>query len=450
MADRMKQLLTKTKGDKVIWGVVLVLSFISLLAVYSSTGSLAYRMEKNSGYYLAKQVMVLGLGLLIIYYVHKINYTRFARWSVVLYLVSLPLLVYTLFFGTSLNEGSRWIKLPVIHLTFQTSDLAKLALFMFLARMLSIKQEVIKDFKKGFVPVLIPMLLTCALIAPANLSTALMLGITCSIVFFIGRVQVKHLMIMALAGIMCMCVLFTISKITGFGRAATWEQRIKDFTSDTKKDAKHQDVYQVEQAKIAIANGGLTGRGPGKSLQKNFLPHPYSDFIFSIIIEEYGLIGGGFVVMLYLLFLWRSVLIFKRCPFAFGAFLAVGLSITLVFQAMLNMAVNVHLVPVTGLTLPMISMGGSSIWFTSVAIGIILSVSKYVDEMEGERKNAARALALAEEAAGGEASEEETEEVAVAALKGNKNTEGVKAVAEEQVEKRGKAARVKVSKIPME
>ncbi|MBE2289094.1 MAG: FtsW/RodA/SpoVE family cell cycle protein [Chitinophagaceae bacterium] len=413
----MKQILTRTKGDKVIWGVVLVLSFISLLAVYSSTGSLAYRMEKNSGYYLAKQVMVLGLGLLIVYYVHRINYTRFAKWSVYMYLGSLPLLIYTLMFGTSLNEGSRWIKLPVINLTFQTSDLAKLALFMFLARMLTIKQDVIKDFRKGFIPVLVPMLLTCALIAPANLSTALMLGATCAIMFFIGRVQLKHLVFLAVAGFMCLSVVFTISKLTGVGRAATWERRVKDFFKEEDKNSKHQDVYQVEQAKIAIANGGLTGRGPGKSLQKNFLPHPYSDFIFAIIIEEYGLLGGTFVVLLYLLFLWRSVLIFKRCPFAFGAFLAVGLSVTLVFQAMLNMAVNVHLVPVTGLTLPMISMGGSSIWFTSIAIGIVLSVSKYVDEMEGERKNAARLAAVAAAEAEAEAA---SEEVAVAALKGKK------------------------------
>lgn len=417
MADGMKQILTRTKGDKVIWGVVLVLSFVSLLAVYSSTGSLAYRMEKNSGYYLAKQVMVLGLGLLIVYYVHRINYTRFAKWSVYMYLASLPLLVYTLAFGTSLNEGSRWIKLPVINLTFQTSDLAKLALFMFLARMLTIKQDVIKDFRKGFIPVLVPMLLTCALIAPANLSTALMLGATCAIMFFIGRVQLNHLLFLALAGFMCLSVVFTISKLSGVGRAATWERRVKDFFKEEDKNSKHQDVYQVEQAKIAIANGGLTGRGPGKSLQKNFLPHPYSDFIFAIIIEEYGLLGGTFVVLLYLLFLWRSVLIFKRCPFAFGAFLAVGLSVTLVFQAMLNMAVNVHLVPVTGLTLPMISMGGSSIWFTSIAIGIILSVSKYVDEMEGERKNAARLAAVAAAEAEAEAA---SEEVAVAALKGKK------------------------------
>lgn len=410
MADRMTQLLTKTKGDQVIWGVVLLLSFISLLAVYSSTGSLAFRTEKNSSYFLVKQVMVLGLGLLITYWVHRVNYTKFAKLAVILYLFSLPLLVYTLFFGTSLNEGSRWIRLPVINLTFQTSDLAKLALFMFLARVLSIKQSVIKDLRKGFIPVLLPMLVTCALIAPANLSTALMLGATCTIVFYIGRVQIKHLMLLAAVGFIGVSVLFTISKITGFGRAKTWEQRIKDYSGGggEKKAGEHEDVYQVEQAKIAIANGGLTGRGPGRSLQKNFLPHPYSDFIFSIIIEEYGLLGGSVVMVLYLLFLWRSILIFKRCPFAFGAFLAVGLSITLVFQAMLNMAVNVHLVPVTGLTLPMISMGGSSIWFTSIAIGIVLSVSRYVDEMEGERKGQAKNI---DEIVAQEEKIEETEEV---------------------------------------
>jgi cell division protein FtsW len=411
MSEQVRKLLTKTKGDHVIWGVVLVLSFISLLAVYSSTGSLAYRMEKNSSYYLVKQVMVLGLGLLIIYWVHRVNYTKFARIAVIMYLLSLPLLMYTLIFGTTLNEGSRWIRLPVLNLTFQTSDMAKLALFMFLARTLSVKQAVIKDLKDGFVPVLLPMLFTCALIAPANLSTALMLGATCSIVFYIGRVQVKHLLLLFVVGFMGISVLFTISKLTGFGRARTWEKRIEDFSGHSKKDGVQEDVYQVQQAKIAIANGGATGRGPGRSLQKNFLPHPYSDFIFSIIIEEYGLIGGAVVVMLYLLFLWRSILIFKRCPFAFGAFLALGLSITLVFQAMLNMAVNVHLVPVTGLTLPMISMGGSSIWFTSVAIGIVLSVSRYVDEMEGERKNNAKA-AVADEEQGeeeGEVKEEKKE-----------------------------------------
>jgi cell division protein FtsW len=394
----MQQLFSKTKGDQVLWAVVIILSFVSLLAVYSSTGTLAYRMEKNPAYYLIKQLMVLALGVMIIYWVHKVNYTKFAKVAVLLYMISIPLLLYTLFFGAKINEGSRWIKLPVINLTFQSSDLAKLALFMFLARMLSMKQNVIKDFKKGFMPVLIPVFLTCALIAPANLSTAMMLGFTCCILFFIGRVQVKHIAMLAVAGMISVVALFFISKATGIGRAATWEQRITDFMGSDKPGEEKEEVYQVLQAKIAIANGGVTGRGPGNSLQRNYLPEAFSDFIFSSIIEEYGLIGASVLVFLYLLFLWRSILIFKRCPYAFGAFLAVGLSITLVFQAMLNMAVNVNLVPVTGLTLPLVSMGGSSIWFTSIAIGVILSVSRYVDEMEGKKKGKSKPVVEAEEA----------------------------------------------------
>src|ERR1043165_3170458 len=256
------------RGDRVIWSVVLVLAFISLLAVYSSTRSLAYKMDKNASYYLIKQLSVLAVGLLIIYLVHRVNYTKFAKLSVLLYVISLPLLLYTLFFGTAINSGSRWIRLPVINLTFQTSDLAKLALFMFLARLLSIKQGSIKDLKKGFLPVLLPVGLTCALIAPANLSTALMLGATCCILFFIGRVQIKHIGMLAGAGLVGVVLLFAVSKMTGFGRAATWEQRIEDFMGGTKKDEngkeiKKEEVYQVQQAKIAIANGGVTGRGPG-------------------------------------------------------------------------------------------------------------------------------------------------------------------------------------------
>ncbi|HEY9176387.1 MAG TPA: FtsW/RodA/SpoVE family cell cycle protein [Flavipsychrobacter sp.] len=382
----MKQLLKQTKGDQVIWAVVIILSFISLLAVYSATGSLAYKHDTNANYYLVKQVIILGLGLIFIYFIHRVNYTKFARLAVLFYLISIPLLIYTLFFGVKLNEGSRWISLPGTGITIQTSALAQLALFMFLARMLSIKQAVIKDFKKGFLPVLAPVLLTAALIAPANLSTAVMIGITCCILFFIGRVRVRHILLLAFAGIIGGLLLYGVSKVTGFGRAETWEKRIVDFVGSDEDGKPKEEVYQVLHAKIAIANGGLTGRGPGNSQQRNFLPHSYSDFIYAIIIEEYGLIGGAMMVFFYLLFLWRSILIFRRCPYAFGAFLAVGLSTTLVFQAMLNMAVNVHLVPVTGLTLPLVSMGGSSVWFTSMAIGVILSVSRYVDEMEGKKK----------------------------------------------------------------
>lgn len=377
----MQSLLQKTKGDKVIWSVVIVLSLISLLAVFSSTQSLAYRMDKNSTHYLVKQLMVLALGIAIIYGVHRVNYLRFTKLAIIAYVVSIPLLVYTLFFGTTLNEGSRWIKLPGINLTFQTSDMAKLALFMFLARILSLKQNDIKDFKKGFLYALVPVGLTCALIAPANLSTALMLGFTCCILFYIGRVRMKHILMLALAGVMGLFALYLISKLTGVGRAETWEQRVKSFAGVGRQEPDLKgDDFQILQSKIAIASGGAFGQGPGKSEVKDYLPHGYSDFIYANIIAEYGLVGGAVVVFLYLLFLWRSIIIFKRCPYGFGAFLAVGLSITLVFQAMLNMAVNVHLVPVTGLTLPMISMGGSSIWFTSIAIGIVLSVSRYVDE----------------------------------------------------------------------
>lgn len=383
----MKQLFKYTKGDQVIWAIVFILAFISLLAVYSATGSLAYRNNTDAHHYLVKQLTVLGLGLGLIFIIHKINYKMFARWSVLFYIISIPLLAYTLLFGKTLNEGSRWIELPIINITFQTSAFAKLVLFMFLARMLSVKQNVIKDFKKGFLPVLTPVLLTVLFIAPANLSTAMMLGVTCCILFFIGRVQVKHILLLALAGLVGVILIYAFSKVTGIGRAETWEQRIIDYAGTGKDGEEKEDVYQVLHAKIAIANGGITGVGPGNSKQRNFLPHSYSDFIYAIIIEEYGLIGGTLVLFLYLLFLWRSILIFRRCPYAFGAFLAVGLSMTLVFQAMLNMAVNVHLLPVTGLTLPLVSMGGSSAWFTSIAIGVILSVSRYVDENEGKEKS---------------------------------------------------------------
>lgn len=374
----MKILAKYIKGDKVIWGIVILLSLLSSLAVYSATRSLAWRMNTSNESYLFKQISLLILGLLLIFVMHRINYTRFARFSAVLFLLSIPLLLYTLIFGTTLNEGARWIRLPIINLTFQTSDLAKLATFMFLAHRLGQKQKVIKDFKKGFLPVFFPMLLICFLIAWANLSTAILLGVTCCILFFIGRVSTKHIMLLAVVGGLGLFTIYGASKALGLGRGSTWEQRINSFVGDDDKG----DDFQITQAKIAIANGGILGKGPGGSWAKDYLPHPYSDFIYAIIIEEYGLVGGGALIAIYLLLLWRSILIFRRIPYAFGAFLAVGLGFTLVFQAMLNMAVNVHLMPVTGLTLPLVSMGGSSILFNSIAIGIILSVSRYVDEME--------------------------------------------------------------------
>lgn len=341
-------------------------------------------------------------GLAIIYFAHRINYTLYSRLALLLFLISIPLLIYTLFFGTEINEGSRWIRLPIIALTFQTSDLAKLALFMYLSRQLSRSQSEIKDFKKGFLPMIIPVGIICLLIAPANLSTALLIGATSMLLMFIGRVNFKH--IAGTIGLALIPVVLLIGLAVGYydkqeqrskelpallneGRVPTWIKRIQSFVYADKAES----AYQVQQAKIAIAKGGWFGLGPGNSEARNFLPHPYSDFIYAIIIEEYGLIGGVFVLFLYVLLLFRSIQLFKKCPFAFGAFLALALSFTLVIQAMVNMAVNVNLFPVTGVPLPLISKGGSSFLFTCMAIGILLSVARNVEKMEGKMKPAIEA-----------------------------------------------------------
>jgi cell division protein FtsW len=394
---------SRTKGDKIIWTSVILLALVSLLAVYSSTGLLAYKMYKgNTEIYLFKQFAFIIVGVLIIYFAHQVNYIIYSKVAKILFLISIPLLIYTLFFGVKLNEGSRWIRLPIINLTFQTSDLAKLALFMYLSRLLSKKQDVIKDFKKGFLPVIIPVAVVCILIAPANLSTALLIGATSMMLMFIGRARAKHLLLtiglalIPLIILICAAVIRHRSnegaietvKTEGrshlFIRVDTWINRVETFIYGST-EINNEDSYQVNQAKIAIAKGGWIGLGPGNSQQRNFLPHPYSDFIYAIIIEEYGLVGGAFVIFIYLLFLFRSIRIFKKCPFAFGAFLALGLSFTLAIQALANMAVTVNLFPVTGVTLPLISMGGSSFLFTCLAIGIILSVARNVEQLEGEK-----------------------------------------------------------------
>ena len=411
---KSSHILKRTRGDKVIWALVLLLVLVSLLVVYSATGSLAYKMYKgNTEVYLFKQIAFIAVGFCIIYFAHLVNYTIYSRVARVMFILSIPLLLYTLLFGVTLNEGSRWIRLPIINLTMQTSDLAKLALFMFVARLLSRKQNKIKDFKKGFLPVMIPIALTCMLIAPANLSTALLLGASCMLLLFIGRVSAKHLLLTI--GVALIPVLFLImaavirhkaggeeeavsttkeksSKLTG--RVSTWVSRVENFMYGGK-DADNDNLYQVNQAKIAIAKGGIMGAGPGNSEQRNFLSQAYNDFIYAIIIEEYGLMGGAFIIFVYLVFLYRSIRLFKRCPYAFGAFLALGLSFTLVIQAMANMAVNVNLFPVTGVTLPLVSMGGSSFLFTCLSIGIILSVARNVEQLEGKK------AALASQAAEG-------------------------------------------------
>jgi cell division protein FtsW len=369
------------KGDKMIWLIVFILFIFSMLAVYSATGTLAFKMEVNNSRYLFKQIIITLAGLLLMFGIHLIDYRYYSRVAQILWMLSIPLLIYTMFFGTELNSASRWITLPGVGLTFQTSDLAKLALIMYLARQLTIKQEQIDDFKQAFIPILFPVVLTAVLIAPENLSTAAILFFTSVFVMFIGRIAIKHiLLLVGVSGLVAglfLLLLFVLPDTLLKGRTLTWKHRIENFTKPVENG---EEDYQLLQAKIAIAKGGIVKLNPGGSDQRNFLPHPYSDFIYAIIIEEYGLIGGAFLVFLYLFLLYRCIRIVIKSPKAFGALLAVGLGTALVIQAMINMAVAVNLLPVTGVTLPLVSMGGSSVIFTSIAFGIILSVSRNVEE----------------------------------------------------------------------
>jgi cell division protein FtsW len=376
----------KIKGDRVIWAVVIILSVISLLVVYSSTGTLAYKFQSgNTEYYLFKHGFILLFGLALMYVTHKIKYTYFSGISLIAIFIAVPLLLLTLMKGSNLNEASRWLALPGTSLTFQTSDFAKLALIMYVSRVLSQKQDKIDSLKEAFIPVVIPVVIVCALILPANFSTAAVLFSTCFVMMFIGRISYKHLLSLLGMGLIAVLIILTVGKFAPkvFPRFGTWMKRIENFSSD-EKDAKGN--FQVEQSKIAIATGGIIGKGPGKSSQRNFLPHPYSDFIYAIIIEEYGLFAAFAIVLLYLILLFRGTRIATKSPRMFGSLLAFGCAFSLVFQAMINMAVATNLFPVTGQPLPMLSMGGTSIWFTSIGIGIILSVSAGDAQKEGVKE----------------------------------------------------------------
>lgn len=385
------------KGDRVIWAVVLLLAIFSVLVVYSSIVTLAYKYQDgNTEYYLFKHSIILFIGFLLMYFAHKINYRYYSRISQIALLLAVPLLLFTLISGVSVSDASRWLMIPIINQTFQTSDLAKLALIMFLARMLSKRQDNIKDFNSAFVPIMIPVLIVCGLILPANLSTAAMLFVTCLVLMFIGRINMAYIISLIALGVVALGIFIAIglsvaktqnTAVEGERsdftvRVTTWVNRIVNFS-----DGSAQANYQAEQAKIAIATGGVVGKGPGRSTQRNFLPQSYSDFIFATVIEEYGIIGGTFVLLLYLILLYRGILIAKNAPRTFGSLLAIGLSFSLVFQAMINMAVAVNLFPVTGQPLPMVSMGGTSIWFTCLAVGIILSVSRNTENENMEVSN---------------------------------------------------------------
>lgn len=375
----INKLLDKTKGDRWIWLIIILLSLISILVVYSSTSTLAFKrgvgVEKLL---LTKHVIFVLIGIAMIYIAHLLDYRYYAGISKVLMVITIPLLVYTLIFGANVNDASRWVKIPLIGLTFQTSDLAKLALITFLARMLTRKQENIKDVKEAFIPIMGSVCVVFVLIAWANMSTALMLFGVSILLLIIGRISIKQIMMVCAGGFVLLLFVAFLGP-----RREVYKSRIETYMHPERQNS--DKTFQSDHSKIALASGGVFGKGPGNSIEKNFLPHPYSDFVFAMIIEEYGTIGGIIVMSLYLVLLYRCIKIVTRAPKAFGALLAAGLSFSLTIQAFANMAVAVGLGPVTGVPLPLVSMGGTSLLFTSIAFGIILSVSKDVEENNSKK-----------------------------------------------------------------
>lgn len=373
------------KGDPVIWRVIGVFFLFSVLAVFSSTGSLAFKYQEGDVlHYVVKHTFLLLSGVAVMMVVSSINYKVYFKFAVLGLWVTVPLLIFTLFMGTNLNSASRWIMLPG-GFSFQSSDLAKISLIVYLAKHLAKHQENLKDYKKVLFPALGVIALICGLIFPANFSTSAMLFVVTLAMLFVGRIPIKQLLLtflgIAFGIFMLGLVIFNFPDI--FPRGNTWKSRIETFTSGEEDS---DESYQGEQSIIAVANGGLLGKGPGKSVQRSFLPHPYSDFIYAIILEEYGVWGGLLVLLLYFFLLYRAGVIVNKCEYAFPAILTMGLMFLIVFQALINMGVAVQLFPVTGQTLPFISMGGTSLLFTGAAFGMILNVSRSVETSEIEKK----------------------------------------------------------------
>lgn len=387
----MRAIFKNIQGDRAIWAVVALLALFSFLPVYSASSNLAYLYgDGGTIRFLLKHLAHLLLGFAIIYGVHKIPYHYFRGLSIIALPVVLILLLITLSQGTTIEgaNASRWIRIPFVGVTFQTSTLAAVVLMTYVARYLSKVRDKEVTFKESLLPLWVPVFLILALILPANFSTAALLFAMVITLVFIGGYPLKHIAIILASGLLLLTMFVLMAKaFPGLfpNRVDTWISRVENFSDkeDTEAD------YQIEKAKIAIASGHLTGAGPGKSIQKNFLPQSSSDFIYAIIVEEFGLAGGLFLLFLYLFLLFRLIIVVHKSSSAFGKLLVVGLGLPIIFQALINMGVAVELFPVTGQTLPLVSSGGSSIWMTCLALGMILSVSakRAVVKKENEEEN---------------------------------------------------------------
>lgn len=396
----MKTNLHNIKGDRMIWAIVALLAIFSFLPVYSAASNLAYSGGNGQTFgYFIKHFVHLFLGFSIIYGVHKIPYRYFKGLSMVMFPVILILLLVTLLQGSTIDgaNASRWIQVPFVGFTFQPSTLAALVLMVFVARYLTKIHDKEISLRASIIPLWLPVFSVLLLILPANLSTALIIFSMLMVLAFLGGYPIKYLGMVIGSGIVVLSLFILIAKAFPEAmpnRVDTWTSRIQNFMDpeDTKKD------YQIEKAKIAIATGSIYGLGPGKSIQKNFLPQSSSDFIFAIIIEEYGLIGGLFLLTLYLLLLFRIVIVAQKADSVFGKLLTIGVGLPIVFQALINMGVAVELFPVTGQNLPLISSGGTSIWVTCLAIGIVLSVSAKREEIRNQQGDEQHPLEILSEA----------------------------------------------------
>ena len=387
----MKSVLNSLKGDKGIWAFVSLLALFSFMPVFSASTNLAY-MRHGSGNaitYLLKHFIHLAVGFFIIYQIHKIPYNHFRFWARIFLPIMWLLLILAMIKGTVIDgaSASRWLQIPIIGITFQPSTIAALVLYLYVARYLSKTRTETPTFQSSIIELWLPVFITLILILPSNFSTAALIFLMVLVLVFVGHYPLKYIGIIIVSGILFLTFFFVLVKAfpDAFpNRVDTWISRIESFRNN-KPNA--DDDYQIEKAKTAIASGGLYGLGPGKSVQKNFLPQSSSDFIFAIIVEENGLIGAVGILLIYLLLLFRFSIGAHKSRTLFGKLVIVGVGFPIVFQALLNMMVAVQLIPVTGQTLPLISSGGSSIWVTCVALGIILSVTKKDEEIILEETN---------------------------------------------------------------
>lgn len=382
----MKAVFTYLAGDKAIWMITLILALLSLVSVYSFTPVLTKSSNAvNTESFLFKHAVMVITGMFLMYVAHNISYKVYARLAQLGVFVAIVLLVITLVAGAQINSAGRWLVIPIINQKFQTSDFAKIALILFVARQLSVHKNHIGNFKQGVLPIIIPVAIICALILPENFSTSALLFLVCIILMFIGRVKFKHIALIIGVAAVSFFILVLIAKVYPdvLPRMETWSNRIFNYAAEEPKEQ-----WQINNAQQAIYNGGIIGLGPGNGQLKHILPQAYADFVFASFIEEFGIVGGIFLLLLYLILLFRIIRIAVKTEKNFNSFVVIGLGLNLIFMALINMAVCTKLIPVTGQNMPLISMGGTSTWFTFISLGIIQSIAKTIESEDVKNKPA--------------------------------------------------------------